>query len=587
MRLLHTLQWRIALAYTLLVFVSMGVVSLYLVDFVRNTYMSNLEERLTQEAGLVGEDAARYFRGPLDPADLQVASERLGKLIQARVTVIASDGTVLADNWEDPSTLDNHAGRPEVQEALASGLGRATRISTTARQEFLYTAVTIHVDGTLMGVARVAVPTSQIKANVNRIIATITLSAFVVALLSMGLAYYVARRTSRSVRSVTVAARRLAGGDLEQRVEALASDETQELASAFNRMAAALRDMIRALYSERNKLSAVLDTMADGIIVVVEDGRIELLNRSAEGLLSVRAEDAIGSRFMEAVRDHELQRLLSKALETKQQQHGEVEVMRRRRFLSAVATPLTGDGNIGVLLTLHDLTPIRQLETTRKEFVSNVSHELRTPLSAMKAMAETLEAGALDEPQVARDFVQRIHGEIDRMSAMVNELLELSRLESGQVKLQTGSVELPPLVQEVLAHFQEQARARHIRLDAFLADGLPRALGEKEKLYQVLSNLVDNAVKFTPQHGQVTITANVAGRMVEVAVRDTGIGIPEEHLPHIFERFYKVDPSRRDGGTGLGLAIVKHTIQAHGGEVRAESKEGAGSTFTFTVPRAD
>ncbi|MDO8750042.1 MAG: ATP-binding protein [Dehalococcoidia bacterium] len=587
MRLLHTLQWRIALAYTVLIFVSMGAVSLYLVNFVRNTYISNLEERLEHETGLVSEATARYFRGPLDTADLHVASERIGKLIQARVTVIAWDGTVLADNWEDPSKMENHAGRSEVQEALNSGLGRATRVSATVKQELLYTAMPIHVDGLLVGVARVAVPTSQIQANVNRIITTITLSAFVVAFLSLGLAYYVARRTSRSVRSVTVAARRLAGGDLEQRVEALASDETQELATAFNRMAAALRDMIQALSSERNKLSAVLDTMADGIIVIVGDGRIELLNRAAEDLLSVRAKDAIGSRFIETVRDHELQRLLSKSLETKHQQHSEVEVMRSRRFLSAVATPLTGDGNTGVLLTLHDLTPFRHLETTRREFVSNVSHELRTPLAAMMAMAETLEGGALEEPQIARDFVQRIHGEIDRMSEMVNELLELSRLESGQVKLQASPVDLPPLIQEVLVRFQERVRAKEIRLDAFLADGLPSVFGEKEKLGQVLSNLVDNAIKFTPEHGQVTITANVAGRMVEVAVRDTGIGIPEEHLPHIFERFYKVDPSRRDGGTGLGLAIVKHIVQAHGGEVSAESKEGAGTTFTFTVPRAD
>ncbi len=587
MKLLHALQWRIALAYTILILVSMGAVSLYLVNFVRNTYMSNLEERLDQEAGLVGEATARYFSGPLDPAGLQAASERIGNLIQARVTVIAGDGTVLADNWEDPSTMENHSGRPEVQEALISGLGRATRFSATVNQELRYTAMPIRIDGTLMGVARVAVPTSQIKASVNRIIATITLSALVVAFLSIGLAYYVARRTSRSVRSVTVAARRLAGGDLEQRVEALASDETQELAAAFNRMATALRDMIRALSSEKNKLSAVLDTMADGVVVIVEDGRIELLNRAAEGLLSVRAKDAIGSRFMEAVRDHDLQRLLSKSLETKQQQHGEVEVMRRRRFLSAVATPLTGDGDSGVLLTLYDLTPIRQIETTRREFVSNVSHELRTPLTAMKAMAETLEGGALDEPQVARDFVQRIHGEIDRMSSMVNELLELSRLESGQVKLQISPVELPSLVQEVLSQFQERAMAKDIRLDVSLAEGLPSVSGEKEKLRQVLSNLVDNALKFTPEHGQVTITANVAGKMVEVAVRDTGIGIPEEHLPHIFERFYKVDPSRRDGGTGLGLAIVKHTVQAYGGDVRVESKEGAGSTFTFTLPRAD
>ena len=586
MRLLHTLQWRIVLSYTALIFVSMGAVSIYLVDFVRDTYISNLEERLEQEAGLVGEAASRYFSRPLDPADLQVASGRIGSLINARVTVIARDGTVLADTWEDPTVMENHALRPEFQGALSTGLGRNTRVSATVVQEMLYTAVPIRVDGTLMGVARVAVPTSTVHANVNRIVATISFSATVVTVLSLALGYLLARRTARSVRSVTQAAHRLASGELEQRVEALSSDETQYLAEAFNKMASALRTMIHELSGERDKLSSVLDTMADGVIVIGPEGQVVLLNPAVQALLGVRRENPVRERFMELVRDHELQRLVKHCQETGQRQHGEIELLQLRRYLSAIATPLSGDGSPSVLLTLHDLTRIRQVETTRREFVSNVSHELRSPLASVKAMVETLEDGAIEEQQVALDFVRRIHKEIDRMTSMTETLLELARMESGHVTLQVTPLGLRSLVTEVVQDFQARAEAKEIILKATLPDSLTTVAGDEEKVRQVLGNLLDNAIKFTPQHGEVTVSAKEGETAVEVSVSDTGIGIPKEHLPHIFERFYKVDRSRRDGGTGLGLAIVKHIVQAHGGEVRVESQEGTGSTFTFTVPRA-
>ena len=586
MRLLHTLQWRIVLSYTALIFVSMGAVSIYLVDFVRDTYISNLEERLEQEAGLVAETASSFFRRPLDTADLQVVSQRIGDLTDARVTIIARDGTVLADTWEDPTVMENHALRLEFQGALSAGLGRNTRVSATVGQEMLYTAVPIFVDGTFMGVARVAVPTSAIQANVNRIVATISFSAIVVTVLSLVLGYLLARRTARSVRSVTQAAHRLAGGDLEHRVEALSSDETQDLAEAFNKMASTLRTMIHELSGERDKLSAVLDTMADGVMVIGPEGQVVLLNPAAQALLGMRVQNPVSGRFMELVRDHELQRLVRHCQETRQREHGEIELLQRRRFLSAIATPLPGDGSPSVLLTLHDLTRIRQVETTRREFVSNVSHELRSPLASVKAMVETLEDGAIEQQQVALDFVRRIHKEIDRMTAMTESLLELARMESGQVSLQQEPMELRSLIAEVVQDFHARASAKEITLKATLPDSLPTVAGEEGKLREVLGNLLDNAIKFTPHRGVVTVSAKDGDTVVEVSVSDTGIGIPQEHLPHIFERFYKVDRSRRGAGSGLGLAIVKHIVQAHGGEVRVESLEGSGSTFTFTVPRA-
>ena len=564
----------------------MGVVSLYLVNFVRGTYTSNLEERLEHEAGLIGENSAMFFRGPLDPGGLQEANERIAGLIDARITVIDLDGTVLSDTWEDPESMENHALRPEVLGALNTGLGKSTRFSSTVGVEMLYIATPIRVGDTVLGVARVAMPTSVIQSNVNRIIATISFSAVIVTALSLALGYYLARRTSRSVRSVAEAAGRLASGDMEQRVEALSQDETRELAEAFNSMATTIRTNIQELSGERDKLSAVLDTMGDGVVVIGPEDQVELLNAAGEALLGVGGPTSEGGRFMEVVRDHELQRLVSLCQETGERQYGEVELLQRGRFLSCIATPLSGDGSPGVLLTLHDLTRIRQVETTRREFVSNVSHELRTPLAAVRVMAETLESGALEEREVARDFVRRIQGEIDRMNSMVEDLLELARLEGGQAMLDTAPVDLGSLMEDVRAQYRAQADAKSIKVGISVEESLPGVLGDEEKLRQVLSNLLENALKFTSVEGEITLSARVEPRAITVSITDNGVGIPEEHLPHIFERFYKVDRSRRDGGTGLGLAIVKHIVQAHGGEVWVESREGGGSSFSFSLPAA-
>jgi two-component system phosphate regulon sensor histidine kinase PhoR len=422
--------------------------------------------------------------------------------------------------------------------------------------------------------------------NVALIVTTVGIAALAIALLSLGLGYFLARRTSRSMQSVAEGAHRLASGDLDHRVQASASDETQELAEAFNRMADSLKGMVQNLASERNRLSAVLATMADGVIVTGPAGNVLLLNQAAEELLRVPRQSAEGRRLVELVRDHNIYRLTSDCLATGQPQQGEVELLRPRHFLSAIATPLSENSSRGVLLTLHDLTRVRQVEASHKEFVSNVSHELRNPLASVKALVETLEDGVIEGNQVAKDFLERIHRDIDRMDHLVNDLLELSRLESGQLVLQLSLLDLRPLLEDVRTRFSVPATAHGVLVETDLPPDLPQVRGDREKLQQVLINLVENALKFTPPDGRITLSAQAQNGMVEVRVTDTGTGIAQEHLPYIFERFYKVDRARRDGGTGLGLSIVKQIVEAHRGEAWVESQEGRGSAFAFTVPRA-
>ena len=406
------------------------------------------------------------------------------------------------------------------------------------------------------------------------------------AVISIGLASLLVRKTSTSISFFANSADRLAAGDLDsEEIRSLASGSTEELASAFVRMSEAVRGTVRDLSGERNKLTAVLDTMADGIVVVEEDGRVSLMNQAAQLLLDLRTTEIQGTPLSEIARDHELLELVSGSLQAREMRQAHLELLRRRRLVSAIAIPL-GDNGAGVLLSLHDLTAFRQLETTRREFVSNVSHELRNPLASIRSMVETLSGGAIDDRQTAADFVSRIEQDVRRMDTLVSELLELSRLESGQVALDVRPLSLEPIAADTVASFRDRSSGGGVEVSVEIPADLPLVLGESEKVRQVLSNLMDNALKFTPPGGRITMSALPDHRNVIARVSNTGDGIAPEHLPHLFERFYKVDRSRRDQGTGLGLAIVKHIVLAHGGDVDVESSLGEGATFTFTLPRA-
>lgn len=386
--------------------------------------------------------------------------------------------------------------------------------------------------------------------------------------------------TSNSMKAAATAMKGVASGDIDTKLSAAAG----ELASAFNGMTTGLKVRLDELLARQDELSTTLETMADGVIVIDEEDQVLLINKSAESLLSLNHVRPIKSYFIEVIRDYELQQLIDKAQKTGRQENKEVELFSPRRFLSAIATPLKREaGSSGVLLTLHDLTSMRQLETTRREFVSNVSHELRNPLASIKAMVETLEDGAVKDRKASIDFLNRIHKEVDRMTALVSDLLELSRLESGQSPLELMPMDMRPLIDDVVRIFHEQALIKGVSLNYKHDNKAIYVLGNEPKLREVLINLVENGIKFT-SHGEISISTQQDGSELAVSVKDTGEGISEEHLPHIFERFYKVERSRSDGGTGLGLAIAKHIVQLHNGEISAQSKEGQGSTFTFTVP---
>ena len=586
MRLSKTPQGRITLIYVTVVVSVIIAFAIYLVGFVSDSSVADLEERLERQALLVRDLTEGLFDDSPDQARIQSASVLAAEFSEMRVTVFAAEGTVLADVGNSPGAPVASASAPEVVSALNSGKSVSARVETTGGQEHAFVAVPIIFNGETVGVARASRTTSEIDSQNVSLVIGIIFSSAIVLILSVGLAYFLAQSASRSMEAAADGARRFANGDLDYRMDTSSYPGAEELAEAFNQMASTITDQIRNLTTESNHLSVILDTMADGVIVVNSNGQVELMNLSAEWMLESPNREADRIQLAEVVRDHEILQLVSEARRTRQTRQAELELVHRRRFLNVIATPLSEGSDEGVLLTLQDVTRLWQVETTRREFVSNVSHELRSPLAAIRAMTETLQDGALNDTDTAQDFLTRILNDTQRMTTMVNELLELSRLESGQAPIHLAPVSLESVVAEIESRFDVSPDHERLKLETNVPDGIPLVMGEADKLNQVLANLVENAVKVTGDGGLISISANATDRWVEVKVSDNGIGIAREHLPHVFERFYKVDRSRRDGGTGLGLAIAKHLVQAHGGDIKVESVEGEGSAFSFTLPRA-
>lgn len=412
-------------------------------------------------------------------------------------------------------------------------------------------------------------------------------AAVLLALLSAALALFVAERTARPIRELTRVIRRMAAGDTKARILPQTRDEVGQLTRAFNDMTDEMRTRSELLMAENQQLTAVLEFMADGALITDHLSYVTLINPAAARLLKTTQSDALGRSFAEVVRHHQLIDLWQACQREGREQVAAVEVG-RELFLQAFVTPFQEQGARGYLVILQDLTQVRRLQTVRRDFVSNISHELRTPLASLRAVVETLQDGALEDPPVAQRFLERAEREVDTLTQMVEELLELSRIESGQVPLQLSATSVADLFLVPMERLRTQAERGEIALILNLPGDLPHVLADVDRMQQVVTNLLHNAIKFTPPGGSITITAsfNESADEVVMAVADTGAGIPKEDLPRIFERFYKIDRSRtrRQEGTGLGLAIARHLVQAHNGRIWANSKEGKGSTFYFSLP---
>jgi len=582
----HNIRWRIALPYILLVLLVMAALTGYLSRFVRDVYVADLQAQLLSEARLSADALDGTLAQGATADELDALAKQWARLLEARVTIIAPDGVVLGDSHEDRTRMDNHLSRPEVQQALTNGRGSSTRLSDTVGYEMMYTAVPAMADGKVAAIVRVARPLRMVEIHTARLRQSILLVALIASALAALLAVLIAERTVRPIRRLTREAVRIAGGDLSTPVVPTTRDEIGQLGRAFNRMAAELRERMEALGEEKRLLATVLSRMADGAIITDDTERVQLINPAAAKLLGTTESEAVGRPFAQVARHHRLIDLWRRSNERGEEMEGTIEMYRQDVFLRAIVTPLDDERAGSTLTILQDLTRVRRLETVRRDFISNLSHELRTPLASLKALVETLRDGALEDPEAAGRFLSSVETEVDALTQMVQELLDLSRWESGQVPLNLVPAEVHELLSRPAERLRPQAERVGLTLSVELPPDLPRVLADVGRIQQVVINLLHNAIKFTPPGGRVTVSAKAAGEVI-VSVSDTGVGIAAEDLPRIFERFYKADRARSGGGTGLGLAIAEHIVQAHGGRIWAESVEGAGSCFYFSLRVAD
>ena len=509
-------------------------------------------------------------------AQLTALSTKGEFIVQSQRAGGAADDVVATDWSNLPEVRSGLVGRDTTSTRSAEGLNA---------QEFMV-AKLVRDEGTPIGVLHFAFPRAQLEAELASLNSLFLLSALLLTLVLVALAISLTEYLAFGVRRMTQVVEQITAGDLDARVLSLRHAELGALAQAFNRMADKLQRQMKKRAREKDRLNTVMRVMTDGLIILNRSGSVKLINPAGARMLNTTSDKAMHRSFVQAVRDHRIAEVWKRCQVSGEEEVAAIE-LGVTQFMRVIVTPFLGRAGRGYLVMLQDLTQMRRLQTVRQDFISNVSHELRTPLASLRALTETLRDSALDDPPAAAHFLDRMEIEVDALTQMVEELLELSRIESGQVPLRLNPVLPHAAIVPAVERLRTQVERGQLNLVLDVPREMPLVLIDAGRIHQVVTNIVHNAIKFTPAGGTITVNARADASTVTVTVTDTGMGISPNDLPRIFERFFKTDRSRAVGGTGLGLAIAKHIVQAHGGTIWATSHEGQGSSFYFTMPRAE
>jgi two-component system phosphate regulon sensor histidine kinase PhoR len=494
-----------------------------------------------------------------------------------RITIIDPNGVVLIDSEEDPKTLENHSDRPEIIKAKKGDIGTSLRLSDTVKEEMLYVALPLEENGSIIGFLRLSFFIRDINVLIGTLQERVLYIVIVITVLALFGSLIVARSISRPIREIGNAAKMVAEGDFTKRVFLDRNDEIKVLSDRFNFMTERIQSLFDELSRQKEELVSIISSMKEGLLVLDDQGKIVLTNDS---FMDISASDASPGRyFWEVIREPELGEIIKKVRDNKKGIYQELNIS--NRAFSCSATYI--ESKKETVLTFHDITEMKDLEKIKREFVSNVSHELRTPLAVIKGFLETL-GGESDEEKVR--YLEKIQSNTERLITIVKDISLLSELEEKGALLQLETVKFGELVKNAVKIFEKELEKKGLTLDLNMRNGSTAIFADPFKLEQMIINLVDNAIKYT-ENGGITIGVDSDNDSLLFTVSDTGIGIPQEDLPRIFERFYRVDKSRSRslGGTGLGLAIVKYIVLLHNGKISVESARGGGTTFTVTIPK--
>ncbi|HMS85996.1 MAG TPA: ATP-binding protein [Nitrospira sp.] len=599
-----SIRWKVAIGTLVAVACGLLIAGWMTVRSLEQQSLTQFSETLEAKAKLVEyafQSLVQSSTLPVTPSRLQDTTRDLGSRSSARITLIASDGTVRADSAvrdTDLPALDNHTSRPEVTQAFATGQGQDVRPSHTTGERTMYHARLLKVPhDTAPWVVRVALPLAHVDRASDEFKHQLFLALGIAFLLAVMLSFWLAHSITKPLSEIASVAQALSSGNPAIRIKTTAQDEVGLLASTLNQMADQLHTKIEELSEDRAQLLAVLTSMVEGVMVLDARSHVLQINPALERMFGIARVEARGRPCAELFRHQQLNTLVSTILDTRIPREDEILLPLSGRHLHIEATPAGGEreNEACIVLVFHDVTDLRRLEKIRKDFVANVSHELRTPLTSIKGYVEALLDGGKDDPAVAGRFLDIILKQSDRLNLIIEDLLELSKIESGQISLKEEPLDLRTLVDRTLSTITPIANRKGHRLVTTLDPSLPLIAGDDDRLVQILTNLLDNAIKYTLAGGTITISATAAPsanrdepspNAIDLIVADTGIGIPERDRPRIFERFYRVDKARsRDlGGTGLGLAIVKHLVEGHGGQVWVEANHPQGSRFVVRLP---
>jgi two-component system, OmpR family, phosphate regulon sensor histidine kinase PhoR len=563
----------------------------YLNRNLREENFGRIKESLIKELSLAKSMLEKAQKEQNDTLDFDAIADEIGNKLKVRATIISVEGKVLGDSILDQTDLqaiENHFYRDEVQQAMKSGLGSSRRFSTTAREEMLYIAAIF--GDTPKRIIRLSTPLTQIETITAQLRGMLLVLLFGAFVLTIVLSLLGSILISKPVKKVAIVAKRIAGGDFSARGTIASSDEIGDLSRTLNDIADQIKVKMDETNSTKSRFEAVLLSMSEGVMVVDSKGTILLMNQSLRDFLSVR-DMPLGRKPMEILRNIEVQSIVDDALQSNTDVCSReiTLLLPEEKVLHIHANPIKWGSKIeGAVLVFHDITELRRLEKIRQDFVANVSHELRTPLSSIKGYAETLIDGAFDDHDNAMNFLNTIHNESERLSNLIEDLLSLSKIESGKLKMALAPCSIIAVAKQSVSSLEKHAKGKSISVSINIPADIPNVIADEARLSQVFFNLIDNAIKYTNEGGKITVAACDIGNFVQVEISDNGIGIPEADISRIFERFYRIDRarSRELGGTGLGLSIVKHIVQALGGNVRVTSTLGLGSTFIFTIPKS-
>jgi len=575
-------------SYLLLALLSLLAFFWYATHTVERFYYEHTATELKTKALLAGRQILSQSL-PLNTGQVDAFCKDFGREFSTRITVILPSGEVIGDSACDPAKMDNHADRPEVMEALGGGIGVSTRYShLTLKQDMLYVAVPLKRDGKILAAIRTALPEESIRRDLEPVYTGMLWMGAFILIIVAAVSLYIPKRISRQLQDMKACAERFAGGELKCRLPLLASEEIGSLSEAMNKMASQLGERVHTVMQQRNEREAILSSMLEGVLAVDMGEHLISMNQAAARIFEIDPEKAKGRSIHEVIRNMDLLKLVAQTLASGRNTEGDITLHKDdgECFLQAHGMVLRdAEGNgIGAVVVLNDITRIRRLENIRRDFVANVSHELKTPITTVKGFVETLQEGALKVPDKAEKFLGIISKQVNRLDAIVADLLLLARIEESTEKTVIALEEAPVIdvLRAAIQDYEAKAAEKDIKLELDCPEEL-KAKINPPLLEQAVANLIDNAINYSePQH-PIRIAAALTDAETVISVSDKGCGIGKEHLERIFERFYRVDGarSRQLGGTGLGLSIVKHIAQAHGGYVTVESAVGSGSTFSI------